>query len=45
MRVAYRNFALPVALVAGSIIFVLMLVTEIRHYRQMKALSAIERSS
>ena len=43
MRIAYRLIALPVALVAGTIIFVLSLVMEIRHYRQVKALSAIER--
>jgi uncharacterized membrane protein len=43
MRVAYRLIALPTALVAGAIIFVLSLVMEIRHYRQVKALSAIER--
>jgi hypothetical protein len=43
MRIAYRLIALPTALVAGSIIFVLSLVMEIRHYRQIKTLSAIER--
>jgi len=43
MRIVYRLFALPVASVAGAVIFVLSLVMEIRHYRQMKALSAIER--
>ncbi len=43
MRIAYRQIALPVAIVAGSIIFVLALVMEIRHYRQNKTLSAIER--
>ena len=43
MRIAYRLIALPMALVAGTIIFVLSLVVEIRHYRQVKALSAIER--
>jgi len=43
MRIAYRQIALPTALVAGTIIFVLSLVMEIRHYRQVKALSAIER--
>ena len=43
MRIAYRLIALPMALVAGSIIFVLSLIMEIRHYRQVKALSAIER--
>jgi hypothetical protein len=43
MRIAYRHIALPIALVAGSIIFALALVMEIRHYRQAKTLSAIER--
>lgn len=43
MRIAYRLIALPVAGVAGAIIFVLSLVMEIHHYRQMKTLSAIER--
>ena len=43
MRIAYRLIALPMASVAGAVIFVLSLVMEIRHYRQMKALSAIER--
>jgi len=43
MRVAYRQIALPAAVVAGSIILVLALVMEIRHYRQAKTLSAIEK--
>jgi hypothetical protein len=43
MRVAYRQIALPAALVAGSIILVQALVMEIRHYRQAKTLSAIEK--
>ena len=43
LRIAYRHIALPVALVAGSIIFALALVMEIRHYRQSKTLSAIEK--
>src|ERR1700688_4570716 len=41
MRIAYRHIAM--ALVAGSIVFVLALVMEVRHYRQNKTLSAIER--
>lgn len=45
MTVAYRHIALPVAIAAGSLILVCMLVMEIRHYRQIKALSAIERMS
>lgn len=43
MTIAYRQIALPMALVAGSIIFVLALVMEIRHHRQSKALSTIEK--
>ena len=45
MTVAYRTIALPAAVVAGSIIFVLALAMEIRHYRQSKTLAAIERAS
>lgn len=43
MTVAYRQIALPAAAVAGSIIFVLALIMEIRHYRQSKTLAALER--
>jgi hypothetical protein len=43
MRIAYRHIALPVAIVAGSIVFVLATVMEIRHYRQNKTLLALER--
>ncbi len=45
MTMAYRLIALPVAVVAGSIIFVLALTMEIRHYRQTKTLAAIARIS
>jgi len=45
MRIAYRLIALPMALVARCIIFVLGLAMEIRHYRQANTLSAIERLS
>ena len=45
MTIAYRRIALPAAIVAGSIIFLLALAMEIRHYRQSKALAAIERIS
>jgi uncharacterized BrkB/YihY/UPF0761 family membrane protein len=45
MTVAYRVVALPTAVVAGSIIFMLALAMEIRHYRQSKTLAAIERMS
>jgi hypothetical protein len=45
MTIAYRQIALPAAVVAGSIIFVLVLTMEIRHYRQSKTLAAIARVS
>jgi hypothetical protein len=45
MTAAYRMIALPVAVVAGSIIFVLAVAMEIRHYRQSRTLAAIERVS
>ena len=45
MTIAYRQIALPMALVAGGIIFVLALAMEIRHHRQSKALSTIEKMS
>jgi len=45
MTIAYRVIALPTAVVAGVIIFVLALAMEIRHYRQSKTLAAIERMS
>ena len=45
MTMAYRQIALPVAVVAGAVIFVLALITEIRHHRQTKALSTIEKIS
>lgn len=43
MRIAYRLIALPIAVVAGAIIFVLSVIMEVRHYRQMKTLAAIEK--
>jgi len=45
MTVAYRQIALPAALVAGGIILVLVLTMEIRHYRQSKTLAQIARVS
>jgi hypothetical protein len=42
MTVAYRVIALPTAIIAAGIIFVLALAMEIRHYRQSKTLAAIE---
>ena len=45
LRIAYRHVAIPVALVAGSVILVAALVNEIRYYHQSKTLSAIEKVS
>lgn len=45
LRFAYRHVAFPVALVVGSIVLLLSLVMEVRHYRQAKALAAILRAS
>lgn len=45
MRVAYRELALPIAMVAGAVVLVLSLVLEIRHYRQSKTLDGILRAS
>ncbi len=45
MAAAYRLIALPAAAVAGCIVFFVSLAMEVRHYRQSKALSEIERAS
>src|SRR5437879_6228407 len=45
LRFAHSHVAPVVAAVAGAITFVLSLLTEIRHYRQTKALAGIERAS
>src|ERR1700757_3543877 len=41
LRFAYRDIALPVAVVAGTIALVSSLVVEIHHYRRCKALAGI----
>jgi len=43
ITLAYRHIAVPMALVAGGIIFIFATALEIRHYRQHKALRALER--
>jgi len=45
MTVAYRHIALPTAAIAGVIVFLLAIATEIQHYRQAKALASISRGS
>jgi len=42
---AYRHIAFPFAVSAGAIALVLFIVMEVRHYRQRKALSSIQRAS
>jgi len=44
LRLAYRDIALPAAMVIGLIVLVSALVMEIRYYRQAKALASIEAS-
>ncbi|HWH58290.1 MAG TPA: hypothetical protein VN682_11705 [Terriglobales bacterium] len=41
MTLAYRDVALPVAAMVGTIVLISALVMEIRHYRQAKALGQI----
>jgi uncharacterized membrane protein YeaQ/YmgE (transglycosylase-associated protein family) len=42
MTAAYRDVALPVAIVAAVIVFIAAMAMEIRRYRQEKALMEIE---
>jgi hypothetical protein len=42
---AYRHIAFPFAITVGTIVFILSLAMEIRHYRQRKVLAEIERVS
>ena len=42
---AYRHVAFPFAITVGAIVLALSLVMEIRHYRQRKTLTGIERAS
>lgn len=45
MTFAYRHIAAPVAVMVGAVVLVLSFTMEVRHYRQAKALAAIERAS
>jgi hypothetical protein len=45
LQFAYRHIAFPFAISVGTIVLVLSLVMEIRHYRQRKTLAGIERAS
>jgi ABC-type dipeptide/oligopeptide/nickel transport system permease component len=44
MTFAYRHIAAPVAMVVGSIVLILSLAMELRHYRQARTLASIERA-
>ena len=41
MTLAYRDVALPIAAMVGTIVLISSVVMEIRHYRQAKALGRI----
>jgi len=45
MAFAYRHIAAPAAAIAGCIVLVSAATMEIRHYRQNRALAAIERTA
>ena len=45
LRIAYRQIALPAALLMGAVVFIFAIVTEIRQYRQRKSLAALEKMS
>lgn len=44
MTAAYRHIAFPAAIASGAIALVAASIMEIRHFRQTKALSEIERT-
>ena len=39
MRIAYRTIAFPTAAIAGTVILIVAIVTEVRHYRKTRAAS------
>ena len=45
MAFAYRHIAAPAAAIAGCIVLVSATTMEIRHYRQNRALAAIEKTA
>jgi TRAP-type C4-dicarboxylate transport system permease small subunit len=45
LRLAYWHIALPIAIAAGTVVFIVTTVMEIRHYRQSRALQGIARAS
>jgi TRAP-type C4-dicarboxylate transport system permease small subunit len=45
LRIAYREVALPIAVVAAAVILVAAVITEVRNYRQRQTLRTIERIS
>ncbi len=45
MTIAYRQIALPAAIVMGSLVLIVSTALEVRHYRQAKALAGIANAS
>lgn len=45
LRLAYRHIALPIAIAAGVVVFIVTTVMEIRHFRHAKALDGVARAS
>ena len=45
LRIAYRHVELPIAIGAGTVVFIVTTVMESRHFRQTKALQGILRAS
>jgi hypothetical protein len=44
LALAYRDIAVPVAAFVAIVALIMNTVSEVRHYRQAKALAAIERA-
>ena len=45
MRMVYRHIALPIAAGVACLVLVVSTITEIRHYRQSRALAGIARAT
>jgi uncharacterized BrkB/YihY/UPF0761 family membrane protein len=45
MKFAYRHIAFPFAITVGAMVFILLVLMEVRNYRQRRTLAGIERVS
>jgi hypothetical protein len=45
LTAAYREIAVPTAVVVGGVVLISAIILEVRHYRQTRALLEIERIS